>query len=235
MEFLLSLSDPTYYSAISIKPLSGVAALEMNLDLVFPIIDLLLGGTGSVLKLSRNITEIEKNIIQGVIKLITANLTETWRPVSLIDFAFRASETRPQLLHVASANEVVILIIFEVKICETRSRLHLCIPFSSLEPIAGKFEQEISVRRRGHVREEFQKVLKTLYKTPLTLSAELAGGAVSVRDLLTLQPGDVVRLDQAPTEQVVVHVGGKPRFVSAAVVLKDHKAVKILTENDSNI
>jgi flagellar motor switch protein FliM len=232
MEFLLSLPDPTYYSAISIKPLNGMAALELNLDLVFPIIDLLLGGTGSVLNLSRNITEIEKNVIQGVIKLITANLTETWRPVSLIDFAFRASETRPQLLQVAAANEVVILIIFEVKIGETRSSLHLCIPFSSLEPIAGKFEREITVRGRGHVRDEFRKVLKTLYKTPLTLSAELAGGPVTIRDLLTLQPGDVVRLDQAPTEQVVVHVGGKPRFVSAAVVLKDHKAVKILDVDD---
>ena len=234
-EFLLSLSDPTYYSAISIKPLNGLAALEMNLELVYPVIDRLLGGIGSVLKLNRNITEIEKNIIQGVIKLITANITETWKPVSVIDFAFRASETRPQLLQVAAANEVVILIIFDVKIGETRSTMHLCIPFAALEPIAGKFEQEINVRGRGNVRDDRKRIVKTLFKMPMSVSAELAGGLVTVKDLLTLQTGDILKLDWVPSDRVIVHVGGKSRFPSTAVIWKDHKAVKILAVNESGI
>ena len=232
-EFLLSLSDPTYYSAISINPLDGMAALEMNLELVFPIIDRLLGGVGSVLKLNRNITEIEKNIIQGVVKLITTNLAETWKPVSVIEFTFRASETRPQLLHVAAANEVVILIIFEVKIGETRGTMHLCLPFAGLEPISGKFEQEINIRGRSNVKEEKSRLLKTLLKMPVPVSAELAGGMVTVKDLLTLQSQDILKLDRIPSDRVIVHVGGIPHFPSMGVIWKDHKAVKILPGNDS--
>ncbi|HVN81038.1 MAG TPA: flagellar motor switch protein FliM [Terriglobia bacterium] len=234
-EFLVSLSDPTYYSAISISPLDGMAALEMNLELVFPIIDRLLGGVGSVLKLNRNITEIEKNIIQGVIKLITTNLAETWKPVSVIEFAFRASETRPQLLHVAAANEVVILVIFEVKVGDTRGTMHLCLPFAGLEPISGKFEQEINVRGRGNVKEENKRLLSTLFKMPVSISAELAGGMVTVRDLLILQPCDVLKLDRIPSDHVMVHIGGIPRFSSTGVIWKDHKAVKILPGNDAAI
>ncbi len=234
-EFLLSLSDPTYYSAISIKPLNGMAALEMNLELVFPIIDRLLGGTGSVLKLTRNITEIEKNIIQGVVKLITANLAETWRPVSLIDFSFRASETRSQLLQVVAANEVVILIIFEVKIGETRSTMHLCVPFVALEPISGNFEQEISERGRGNIKEDLRRVCRTLSMLRLPVSAEFAGGTVAVRDLLTIQPGDVIKLDRTPTDKVIVHVGGKPKFLSTAVIRRDHKAVKVLDITETSV
>ena len=45
-EFLSSVSDPTCYTAISMKPLDGVAAFEMSPAIVFPMIDRLLGGTG---------------------------------------------------------------------------------------------------------------------------------------------------------------------------------------------
>lgn len=231
-EFLLSLSDPTYYSAISIKPLNGMAALEMNLELVFPIIDRLLGGSGNLPKLTRNITEIEKNIIQGVIKLITTNLADTWRPVTIIDFSFRASETRPQLLQVAAANEVVILIIFEAKLGDARSTMHLCIPFGALEPIAHKFEQEVSIRGKGSVREDFRRVLKTLNKTPLNVTAELTGGMVAVRDLLTVQVGDVIQLDGKYSDKVTVQVEGKSRFQSVPTLVNEHKAVRIMETRD---
>ena len=45
-EFLNTVSDPTCYVAISLKPLDGLAAVEMGPSLVFPMIDRLLGGLG---------------------------------------------------------------------------------------------------------------------------------------------------------------------------------------------
>jgi flagellar motor switch protein FliM len=234
-EFLLSLSDPTYFSALSIKPLNGMAALEMNLELVFPIIDRLLGGNGNLPKLTRNITEIEKTIIQGVIKLITSNLADTWRPVTVIDFSFRASETRPQLLQVAAANEVVILIIFEAKLGDARSTMHLCIPFGALEPIAHKFEQEVSIRGKGSVREDLRRVLKTMKKIPLNVTVELAGGMVAVRELLTVQVGDVIKLDGKSTDKVTVQVEGRSRFQSFPTLVNEHKAVRIIETRDAGI
>src|SRR5438477_3862466 len=38
-EFLSSVSDPTCYTALSLKPLDGIAAFEMSPALVFPMID----------------------------------------------------------------------------------------------------------------------------------------------------------------------------------------------------
>src|SRR5712691_1912973 len=42
-EFLSGTADPTCYAAISLKPLDGLAALEITPQLVFPMIDRLLG------------------------------------------------------------------------------------------------------------------------------------------------------------------------------------------------
>ena len=52
-EFLAAASDPTCYSAISLKPLEGSAALEIAPEAIFTILDRLLGGTGQPLDMER--------------------------------------------------------------------------------------------------------------------------------------------------------------------------------------
>ncbi len=80
-EFLMSLSDPTAYYAMSMSPLDGIAALEMNPTIAFTIVDRMLGGSGRGTPPQRALTEIEQNVIDSVVKLILENLTETWRAV----------------------------------------------------------------------------------------------------------------------------------------------------------
>jgi len=227
-EFLHSLSDPTCYNAITIKPLTGMASFEMSLELAFPLIDRLLGGTGNVPKLSRNITDIERILIQGVIKVLLSNLKEAWVPVSPIDFTLHASETRPQLLPIASANEVVILIVFEVKIGEVRGNMHLCIPFAALEPITDNFSRDMSIRRKGDQTADSRNIVNSLYGALIPVSAELTGTLISVKDLLSLTNGDVVRLDRKLADRLEVHVGGKPKFESEPLMSENRKAIRIV-------
>ncbi len=227
-EFLLSLSDPTCYNAITIKPLTGMAAFEMNLDMAFPLIDRLLGGTGNTPKLTRNITDIEKLLIQGVIKVILGNLNEVWAPVTSVDFHLHASETRPQLLQIAAANEIVILIILEVRIGDVRGNMHLCIPFAALEPIEANFEQDIGVRRKGNQVADLKQIVKALNRTTIPVTAELTGTAVTVRELLSLKAGDVLRLDSKLAESLSVHVAGSPRFESQPLINDSQKAVRVV-------
>src|SRR5437870_12653923 len=84
-EFLDTLPDPTYYSGISLKPLDGVAAIEIGPALAFPMIDRLLGGAGRPITNPRPITEIEQSVMQNVLRLLVDNLKETWRPVYAIE------------------------------------------------------------------------------------------------------------------------------------------------------
>ncbi|MEW5978213.1 MAG: flagellar motor switch protein FliM [Acidobacteriota bacterium] len=233
-EFLLSLSDPTCFSAISMKPLTGVAALEVNLDLVFPLLDRLLGGSGNLPKMTRSITEIEKNIMQGVIKLVTSNLTEAWRPVTPIEFGLHSTETRPQLLQVASANEVVILVIFEVKLGETRGIMHLCLPFSSLEPISNKFEMEIDVRRHRNLNQDFSRLARIISAAPVLVSAELSGGRIPIHELLSIKVGDVIRLERRLTDKIQIHTSGVPRFDGIGVLVDKRKAVQVVGVLEAN-
>src|ERR1039457_5546856 len=63
MEFSQCLPSPSCLVSLGMKPYEGNAVLEINPGLVFPIIEMLLGGGArSVLKVSREITEIEQSV-----------------------------------------------------------------------------------------------------------------------------------------------------------------------------
>ena len=74
------------------------------------MIDRMLGGSGRGVIVNRALTEIEQNVIDGVVKLILEELTDAWRRIVDVQFRISGRETRPQMLQVAAPNEVVLLI-----------------------------------------------------------------------------------------------------------------------------
>src|SRR5580693_10782856 len=63
-EFLECLPSPTCIIALGLRPYDGNAVLEMNSSLIFPILEILLGGNGKTLiNLQREITEIEQSLL----------------------------------------------------------------------------------------------------------------------------------------------------------------------------
>jgi flagellar motor switch protein FliM len=227
-EFVGSLCDPTCMNAISIRPLSGAAVLEVNLDLVFPLIDRLLGGPGHAPTVSRNITEIEKNILQGVLQMITTNLSEAWRPVTEVNFNLYSSETRPQLLQIISPNEVVVLFSFDVKLGEAHGVIHFCIPYSSLEPVRGKFEQETEIRPRGNHQEDLKKIINALRSAPVVVSVELPRTMITIRDLLSIKVKDIVCLDSKVGGNILLLVAGKSKYQGQMVTVNDRKTIRVV-------
>src|SRR5436853_7493633 len=101
IEFTQGLPSPTCMIALGMKPYDGNAVLEINPSLVFPILEMLLGGTGKVAtKITREITEIEQSILEGLIRIILQDLRSAWHPVAAMDFSIEAHETEPQLLQI---------------------------------------------------------------------------------------------------------------------------------------
>src|SRR5438477_7850391 len=141
-EFMNTVSDPTCYVAISLKPLDGLAAVEMGPSLVFPMIDRLLGGAGRPMTNVRPMTEIEQSIISSVLKLMVDNLKESWRQVYASEFAVTAAETHPHMVQITAPNEMVIHFQFQVRMRENLTKMHLAIPTLVLEPIIHIFDQE---------------------------------------------------------------------------------------------
>ena len=223
-EFLMSVPDPTAFYAITMAPLDGVGALEINPAIAFTMIDRMLGGTGRGIHMTRALTEIEQNVVDAIIKLILENLADSWRSIQEVRFKISGRETRPQMLQVAAPNEAVLLLVFEVKICDSRGMLNFCVPASTMESIGDVFAQnwfrsrrEATVTQRQHLVESLGRV-----RMPVTAMLDLS---LSARDLLDLRPGDILSLGRPAAHPVRVRVGSSVKFTGHLVRHGVHSAV----------
>lgn len=211
-EFLMSLPDPTAFYAVSLPPIDGLGALELNPVIAFSMIDRMLGGTGRAPQISRALTEIEQNVVDQVVKLILENLTEAWKPILDVRFRIHGRETRPQMLQVAAPNEVFILLVFDIRIGEARGMLNLCVPAT----VGASFAQGWHGTHRDPTAAERRRLFDNLAKVPVCVTASLAT-QIETRDILALRPGDCLSLGKPVREPVEVIAGRVVKYLGRPV------------------
>lgn len=210
-EFLMSLPDPTAFYALAMTPLDGLAALELNPNMAFSMIDRMLGGSGRVAALQRALTEIEQNVIDAVVKLIVENLTDSWRSIVDVQFKVSGRETRPQMLQVAAPNEVVVQLGFDMRLADARGMLNLCVPAAAIEAVGANFSQTWHRFRREPTSADRQSLHDNLLKVTLPVSTSLET-TLCARELLQLRPGDILSLGTPVQDALDLRVRGSRKF-----------------------
>lgn len=222
VEYLYGLPDPTAIFTLAMHPLQGVAVLELNPAIAFPIIDRMLGGAGQQIRKTRAVTEIEQKVLESFLKIVSDDLREAWRPLVELDLQITGRETRPQLLQIVAPNEVVVAIVFHVQMGDIQGLMSLCIPAIVLEPIIERFNQSSYSRNRVVLPQQTRHLLNNLRTLDFPISAELRGIKATTDDLFRLAPGDILLLDHRADEPVSVSVGGLEKF-QGQLVEQDHR------------
>ncbi len=212
-EFSQCLPSPTCLVSLAMKPFEGNAVLEINSSLVFPILEMLLGGNGKAsAKLNREVTEIERVVLDGLYRIILHDLKQAWQTITPIDFTIEARETEPQLLQIMAPNEAVVSIGLEVRIAENSGMINIGMPSLIIKMLRQKFDQQWSVRRTESTEEEQARLLHILKPSLLQLDARLQGPTLAVSDLMRLEPGDVLTFDYPVERPLNFLVNGKLKF-----------------------
>ncbi len=213
IEFSQGLPSPTCLVSLGMRPYDGNAVLELNPGLVFPVLEMLLGGSGRyAAKLNREITEIEQSILEGLIRIILHDLEEAWRPVANIKFTIEGQETVPQLLRVLAPNEAVVAVSLEVRIGDSSGMMNLGIPSIIIKMLRQKFDQQWTVRRTQVTEDDRNRMLRLIKPARLDLDARLEGPTLSLGDLMRLQRDDVLLFDYAVERPVNLAVNGKIKY-----------------------
>src|ERR1051326_9614084 len=147
-EFLTALTDPTSFYALAIPPFDELGANEINPSIAFAMIDRMLGGSGRPATVNRALTEIEQNVVDSAVKLLIKGLGEAGQPVTSLSFSIRGRETRPSMLQVAAPNEIVVMVVFDVKVGDARGTINLCLPTTVVEMAGSHFARSWLRQRR---------------------------------------------------------------------------------------
>lgn len=230
-EFVFSLENPTCFNLINADPLEGQLILDINTSILFPIIDRLLGGsTSGEAPARRPLTEIELRLVSRITKLFLREMQIAWENVLKLELAVDRVESNPQLVQIIPANEVVVLISFELTVGETRGMVNLCIPFNSIERIGHKLTSNswVSYSKRPPTAESIQMVSDRIATAPVEMVVELAETNIATADLINLRVGDIIASEKDIREPLVVSVEGQPKFHAKPGQFKGRKAIEIM-------
>jgi len=213
LEFSQCLPSPTCIVSLNMRPFDGNAILELNPSMVFPILEMLLGGSGkNPQQMNREITEIEQSILDGVFRIILHDLHQAWEPISAINFAIEARETEPQLLQILAPNEAVVAVSMEIRIGEVSGMMNLGIPSIIIKMLRQKFDQQWSVRKSESNEDERIRMLKLLNPAQIKMDVRLGGPTLTVEDMLALKPGDLLAFDYPLERPVDLLMNGRRKF-----------------------
>jgi flagellar motor switch protein FliM len=227
-EFLMSQPSPTSFNVFSLKPLDGKGVIELNPSIVFPMIDRLLGGGGAPFETTREFTDIELNLLDQILKVVTQNMKEVWLPIMDMYPIIEAKESSPNVVQIVAQNEIVIMVIMEIIIGQTSGMMNICYPVITIESILPRLANRDLMLNETSGRKSRNKELRALLRgAKIELEAVLGYAELNMKQVLDLEVGDIIKLNRPADDTVIVKVDGREKFIADFGVRRYRRSIKI--------
>lgn len=217
-EFIRTLPVPTSLHIVKMEPLRGHALFMIESRLIFNLVDCFFGGTGkgSYKIEGRDFTSIEYRVINKVVKQALSDLEQAWQPITEVSFVFVRSEVNPQFATIIPPTDVVIVVRFELEMDRMMGRMALVLPYSTIEPIRSKLYASFQSDQLEIDEQWILRLRKQLGDVPVELTLELGSATLKGGELMNMEVGDVIVLDNDVSKPMVVKVAGIPKLAATA-------------------
>lgn len=236
-EFNNALPDNALVGLVELQPKAhkmneATLMVDMSTNIGFFMIDRLLGGPGDGYALNRDFTEIEIAILTNIYQKFTAYIQDSWCDYIDVTCTLDSIETNPRLLQVYAPEDIVVIVVLNVKLREVEGTVSVCIPGIGLEEMLGDFTSKytrINRKMSDEKREEMRRkvITETLYDSDLNVTAIFDQTQLELSDIMGLRVDDVIPLNKHINGNVNLFVDDAPWFSGKLGVLKNKKAVKI--------
>ncbi|CAI8826111.1 MULTISPECIES: flagellar motor switch protein FliM [Pseudomonas] len=210
-EYVHSLYVPTSLNLVKIKPLRGTALFILDAKLVFKLVDNFFGGDGRHAKIEgREFTPTELRVVRMVLEQAFVDLKEAWQAIMEVNFEYINSEVNPAMANIVGPSEAIVVSTFHIELDGGGGDLHVTMPYSMIEPVremldAG-FQSDLDDQDERWVNALRQDVMDV----DVPINATVARRQLKLRDILHMQPGDVIPVDMQ--EELVMRANGVPAF-----------------------
>ena len=234
-DFLRNIVVPTNINLVSVKPLRGSGLIICEPQLVFTVIDSLFGGSGRFQSRieGRDFSPTENRIILRIVEVICEEYAKSWSGVYPLVLEYQRSEMQPQFATIATPSEIVVTTSFAIEIGEAGGQVHLCIPYSTLEPIRDTLFSSIRGDAQVSDRRWVNLLTQQIQTAEVEVAANLAHADATVADLMGLKVGDFIELDLDKT--LIANIDNVPVFECRYGVSNGRYAIRVqsfLTVNE---
>ena len=209
-EFIRNLVVPTNLNLVAAKPLRGTSLFVLDPNLVFLVVDNMFGGDGRFHTRveGRDFTPTEQRIIQGLLHTIFQEYSRSWKPVYDMTFEYIRSEMNSQFANIATPSEIVIATTFSLEFGGTAADMHICFPYSMVEPIRDLLYSSMQSDQLSTDQRWIVMLRKQLKDAEVEIKAQLANTTLTLNEVLKMQVGDIIPI--SVPEKIIAHVDNIP-------------------------
>jgi len=233
-DYISSVPSSSHLVPCALNVMESNFLMEMDIALVFPIIDLLLGGLGLSFEEARELTEIDEDIMESVTAIIVKQVERSWRTLNLSLTPGHC--IKPVMIQqVFLMNEKLVLLMFEMTVGGTTKPFNIVLPTSfvgfllrHLKAAQSKKISSLRLLRNPSLRE---RILDCDFK----VSSDITQMRVMVKDLIDLKPGMILKMKaplKAPAKLTVEHV---EIFDALPVRNGTRKAAQVLSQSQEPV
>ncbi|WP_341644406.1 flagellar motor switch protein FliM [Thauera sp. SDU_THAU2] len=196
-EFVRNLVVPTNLNLVTAKPMRGTGLVVFDPNLVFLVVDNMFGGDGRFHTRveGRDFTPTEQRIIHGMLEVVFTEYAKAWAPVFKLEFEYVRSEMNSQFANIATPSEIVISTTFSLEIGGAQAEMHVCFPYSMLEPIRDLLYSTMQSDHITSDRRWIKLLSHQLRSADVELYCNLGSARVTLRDIVDMRVGDVIPLN----------------------------------------
>lgn len=192
-DYIGAMASNNYLLPCALNVMESNLLMEMDIALVYPIIDLLLGGEGAASDKARDLTELDEEIMQSVTTLIVRQIERAWMTLNISLTPSRC--IKPAMIQqVFMMNEKLVLLMFEMTVGETTGPFNIVLPTSfvgfllrHLNAAQSKKLSSLRILQSPSLRER-------ILDCEFVVAADITQMRVQVKDLIGLKPGAVLKM-----------------------------------------
>src|ERR1700759_1639283 len=197
--YITSIATNTYLLPCALNVMESSFLMEMDIRLIFPIIDLVLGGGGTTPSdETRDLTEIDEEIMVIISALIVKEVDRSWRTLNLSLTPGHCMKPA-QITQIYPANEKLVLLMFEMTVGATVGSFKIVLPTSFvgflLRHMKAAQSQKISILRNPPNPSLRERMLDCAFN----VAVDITQMRVLVKDLIDLKPGTILKM-KAPVK-----------------------------------
>ncbi len=187
-DYIKDVSPNAYLMRCALNIMESNFLLEVGVPLVFPIIDLLLGGDGTVNEELRELTDIDEEMLQSISELVLAQLEKSWKTLNLALTPGSCIKV-PMIPQVFPVNEKLVILMFQMTAGGATGLMKIILPTSFVGFLLRQLMAAHS-KRTSSARNNAKSSLKErILDCNFTLAADITDMRVLVKDLIGLKPG----------------------------------------------
>ena len=217
----------------SFEPLKGQSVITVDGNLMFVIMDKLIGGVGKLHEVDRDFTEIETKVFMLVLNKILGDLQDAAKKFFHAGVNLARIENNSAFIAVVTSGEKVIVTSLEMTIGDTTGEILLAIPMISFTPVMQSLDpkDEDLLDNSDIPAEDRAKIESALTGSSVDVVAEVGSARITLEGLLALEVGDTVMLERRMNEPIAVRVGKTTVCYGEPGRSQNRKAVRVVTKS----